>query len=154
MQTLYEGYKIFYPLRHLSLVYHRERDIIKVDISIPRLVRFVSQLPSAYMVLIMLYVSKQYNVLRKIRKQTFRFSCCKLLNDRLEITSLSEIVLIWNKNEDPHTLFFYICILNIHEIYGNGIEYGIHIVMVLSFLCWTHHVMRRIRILVWFTDST
>ena len=53
------------PPCQLLLGYDRERDIIKVDISIPRLVRFVSQLPSAYMVLIMLYVSKQYNMFGK-----------------------------------------------------------------------------------------
>ena len=67
MQTLSLGYVINgNPLRQLLLGDHTERDIIKVDISIPRLVRFVSQLPSAYMVLIMLYVSKHYNVFRKI----------------------------------------------------------------------------------------
>ena len=39
------------------------------------------------------------------------------------------------KNSDLHTLFLSVCILNIHEIYGNGrcmnsAEYGIHNVMV------------------------
>ena len=85
-------YKTCNPSCQLLLGYDRERDIIKVDISIPRLVRFVSQLPSAYMVLNMLYVSKQYNVFRKIRKQTSGFSCCKLQHDASTVILYNKIV--------------------------------------------------------------